>query len=53
MTVAGATWTGMRLRGIKIGFLNLAGARLDDVVFEECEIEGLDAHGRSATIRFE
>jgi uncharacterized protein YjbI with pentapeptide repeats len=43
MTLPGATWTGIRVRGSKLGFLNLAGARLEDVVFEDCEIGGFDA----------
>jgi uncharacterized protein YjbI with pentapeptide repeats len=49
MTLPGATWTGIRVRGVKLGFVNLAGARLQDVVFEECEIGSLDA--RAAQLR--
>lgn len=49
LTLAGATLKGIRLRGIKLGFVNIAAARLDDVVFEDCEIGGLDA--RAAQMR--
>jgi uncharacterized protein YjbI with pentapeptide repeats len=49
VTLAGATWTGIRLRGTNVGFMNLAGARLEDVVFEGCEIGSMDA--RSAQLR--
>jgi uncharacterized protein YjbI with pentapeptide repeats len=44
-----ATWTGIRVRGSKLGFVNLSGARLEDVVFEGCEIGTLDV--RAAQLR--
>ena len=47
---APSTWlasnlTRLRVRGCRLGFLNLAGAQLDDVRFEACEIDGIDARG--------
>jgi uncharacterized protein YjbI with pentapeptide repeats len=38
----GSTWTSVRVRGGKFDFLNLAGAKLTDVVFEGCVIGTLD-----------
>jgi uncharacterized protein YjbI with pentapeptide repeats len=49
VSLAGATWTGVHVRGSKLGFVNLSGARIEDVVFEGCEIGGLDV--RSAELR--
>jgi uncharacterized protein YjbI with pentapeptide repeats len=43
MVLAGATLLGVRIRGIKFDFVNMSAAKLDDVVFEDCEIGSLDA----------
>ena len=45
MTLIGATWSGIRIRATRVGHINLAGARLQDVVFEGCEIDSLDLRG--------
>ncbi len=42
LTAVRAEWSSVRIRGGKIDFLVLAGARLDDVVFEDCAIGELD-----------
>ncbi len=49
MTLPGATLASVRFRGVKFGFLDLAGSHLDDIVLESCEIDSLDA--RSAQMR--
>jgi len=51
---AGSTWDVVRLRGIKANLLDLRGARLTDVVFEDCEIGELDlAGGEVRAVRVE
>ena len=42
LTAAGATWTGVSVRGGKFDFVDFTGARLTDVVFEGCAIGSLD-----------
>ena len=37
--------TDVRIRGTHLGYVNLAGAQLQDVVFEGCEIDSLDLRG--------
>ena len=43
LTLAAATWTSLRCSGVKFGFVYLAGAHLDEVIFEDCDIGSLDA----------
>lgn len=38
----GSTWRGVTVRGGKIDFLNLRGARVKDVAFEDCVVVELD-----------
>ena len=42
---SGSMWDLVRLRGVKANLLDLRGARLVDVVFEDCEIDELDLGG--------
>lgn len=54
LLASGTTWDLVRLRGVKANLLDLRGARLTDVVFEDCAISELglgDAELRS--VRFE
>ena len=44
-----ADWSAVRIRGCKLGYINLRGARLTDVVFEDCTIDELDLGGVTAT----
>jgi uncharacterized protein YjbI with pentapeptide repeats len=43
--VAGSStkWSRVRLRGVKLDFLNLRGATLQDVVFQDCVLGEIDA----------
>lgn len=43
------TWSGVVVRGCKLGFVNLRGAELTDVLFEDCAIEELDLGRAKAT----
>jgi uncharacterized protein YjbI with pentapeptide repeats len=45
----GATLTRVGLRGVKLDFVNLRGAELRDVVFEDCVVGELDLTGAAAT----
>ncbi len=42
LSAPGATWDNIRIRGGKLDFVNLSGAKLTDVVFERCVIGELD-----------
>ena len=45
----GAQLTRVRLRGVKVDFLNLRGATLQDVVFEDCAFGEVDVSDASLT----
>ncbi|GAB2509957.1 pentapeptide repeat-containing protein [Paramicrobacterium agarici] len=42
-------WNSVRFTGCKLGFVNLRGSALVDVVFEDCQIDELDLGAASAT----
>lgn len=42
LSAPGASWDNIRIRGGKLDFVNLSGAKLADVVFERCVIGELD-----------
>ncbi len=42
MALTGASWTDVTVTGCKLGYVNLADARLEDVTFSACEIGTLD-----------
>jgi uncharacterized protein YjbI with pentapeptide repeats len=42
LTASSATWSGVRLRGIKLDFLDLSGAKVSNTVLEDCVIAELE-----------
>jgi uncharacterized protein YjbI with pentapeptide repeats len=53
LTASTATWSGIRLRGIKLDFLDLSGARVSTTVVEDCVIGELElAEADLRTVRF-
>ena len=54
LTASGAAWTDVRLRNIKVDYLDLSGAKLSGVVFEACTIGELElAEADLRRVRFE